>query len=69
MDGVDNGMLPGLGKLTGCETGVEDEEEDMTDGIETNFEDPDANTVRVRGRGIFHREKSSPKRMKCYRAE
>ena len=50
VDGMDNGVLPGRGKFTGCETGVENEEKDVTDGIKTKFEDPDANTVRAIGR-------------------
>ena len=35
VDGVDNGMLPGLGKFTGCEIGAENEEKDMVDIIKT----------------------------------
>ena len=35
VDGVDNGMLPGLGKFTRCEAGVENEEKDVADDIKT----------------------------------
>ena len=53
---MDNGVLPGGGKLTGCETGVENEEKDVTDGIETELQDPDADTVRASSRRVFHRK-------------
>ena len=62
MDRVNNGMLPGGRKLTGCETGVENEEKNMTDGFESKLKDPDANTVRASGRGVFHREEDGTKR-------
>ena len=52
MDDVNNGVLPGCGKITGCKTGVENEEKDVTDGARTKFEDLDANTVRARSRII-----------------
>ena len=32
---MDNGVFPGSGKFTGCETGVENEEKNVTDGIKT----------------------------------
>ena len=61
VDGVDDGVFPGVGKFTGCETGVEDEEKDVADGIKTKFQDPDANTVRASGRGVFHGKQDGPK--------
>ena len=42
VDRVNDRVFPGCGKITGCETGVENEEKDVTDGAETKFEDPDA---------------------------
>ena len=45
VDWVDNGMFPGGGKFTGCETGVDNEEKDVADGVETKPEDPDADTI------------------------
>ena len=53
VDGMDNEVLSGGGKLTGCETGVENEEKDVTDGIETELQDPDADTVRASSRKVF----------------
>ena len=44
---MDNGVLPGCEKFTGCETGVENEEKDVTDGVERQFQDPDADTIRA----------------------
>ena len=35
VDWVDNRVLPGRWKFTGCETGVENDEKDVTDGVET----------------------------------
>ena len=35
VDGTDNEMLPCLKKFTGCETGVENEEKDVADSINT----------------------------------
>ena len=63
VDGMNNGVFPGCGKITGCKTRVENEEKDVTDGTKTKFEDPDANTVRARGRGIFHPEENGVKRL------
>ena len=45
VDWVNNGVLPGCGKITGCEAGVDNEEKDVTNGIETKLENPDANPV------------------------
>ena len=61
VDGMDDGVFPGVGKFTGCETGVENEEKDVTDGVKTKFQDPDADTVRASGRGIFHGKQCRPK--------
>ena len=58
---MDNGVFPGSRKFTGCETGVENEEKDVTDGVKTELEDPDANTVRASGRGVFHKEEDGAK--------
>ena len=54
MDGVNDRVLPGCGNFTGCETGVENVKKDVTNGIKTKLENPDANTVRASGRRIFH---------------
>ena len=62
MDGVNNGMLPGGRKLTGCETGVENEEKNITDGFESKLKDRVANTVRAIGRGTFHGKENGTKR-------
>ena len=48
-------MFPGVGKFTSCETGVDKIEKDVTDGIETEPENLDADTVRTGGRGVLHR--------------
>ena len=45
---MDDGMFPGVGKFTGCETGVDKIEKDVTDGIETEPENLDADTVSRR---------------------
>ena len=66
---MDNGVLPGFGKLTVCETGVENEEKDVTDGVETKFEDPDADTVRASGRIVFHRKEDRPRGLEWDRAQ
>ena len=42
-------MFPGDGKFTGCETGVDKKKKDVTDGIETEPENLDADTVRTGG--------------------
>ena len=64
LDGMNNGVLPGGRKLKGCETGVENEEKNVTDGLESKLKDPDANTIRASGRGIFHGEENGTKRAK-----
>ena len=47
MNGFNNGMLPGCGKLTVCEAGVENEGvENATDVIEGRLEESETNTVR-----------------------
>ena len=62
MDWVNSAVLPGWGKITSCKAGVDNGEKDVT-GIETKLEDPDANPVRARGRGIFHRKEYGAKRL------
>ena len=57
-------MFPGVGKFTGCETGVDKIEKDVADGIETKPENLDADTVRTGGRGVLHREENGPEGMK-----
>ena len=57
VDGVDDGVLPGCGKFTSCETGVDEVKEDVTDGIETEAKDPYADTVGAGGGGVFHGKK------------
>ena len=47
MDGMNNGVLPGCEKLTGCKTGVENEDKNVADGMETKLEEPDADTVSL----------------------
>ena len=47
VDGMDNGVFPGGGKFTGCDTGVDNEEKDVANGVETEPEDPDTDTVRA----------------------
>ena len=40
-------MFPGVRKLTGCETGVENMENDVADDIKGKLEDFDTDTVRA----------------------
>ena len=61
VDWMNDGVFPGSGKFTGCETGVDNEEKDLANSIKTELEDPDANTVRASGRRVFHRKESGLK--------
>jgi len=49
VDGMYDGVLPGCGKLTGCDTGVDKMKKDMANGVKTHLKNPDANTVRTTG--------------------
>ena len=64
LDGMNNGVPPGGRTLKSCETGVENEEKNVTDGFESKVKNPDANTIRASGRGIFHGEEKGTKRAK-----
>ena len=63
VDGVDDGVFPGRGEVTGSETGVNEEKQEVTNGVEAKPKDPDANTVGAGGSGVFHGKKNTPKRV------
>jgi len=46
---MNDGVLPGSGKFTGCETGVDKIEENVTNYIKTHPENPGADTVKASG--------------------
>ena len=50
MDGVDGGVLPGCGKFTGCETGVDKIKKDVTADIKIKPKDTDADIIGSRSR-------------------
>ena len=69
MNGMYYGVLPGSGKFTRCETGVDKVEKDMTNGAKTYLKNPDANTIGTAGRRVFHREENRLKVLKGDRLE
>ena len=57
VDLLNNGELPSCRKITGCEAGVDNEDEDVTDGIETKLEDPDGSPCCVSRRLRLRRKR------------
>ena len=63
MDRMNDWVFPGRWEFTGCETGVDDVEQDMANGVKTELQNPDADAVRTTGSWIFHREKDRAERV------